>query len=206
MPPYEALYERKYRSPRNWDEVGEGKVLGPELVQQMKETIALIRKKLIAAQDRQRKYADPARKDMSIQEGEAVLLKVSPWKGLTRLGKKEKLASRYIGPFEILNRVGKVAYELALPPQYQHVYNVFHVSLLNKYNPNVNHVIEYEPIEIQKDLSNVEQPVKILDWQEKRLRNKIVKVVKVLWRNPKVEKSIWELESEMQVRYPHLFP
>ena len=129
----------------------------------MKETVALIQKRLIAAQDRQRKYADPARKDVSFQIGESVLLKVSPWKGLTRFGKKGKLAPRYIGPFEILNRVGKVAYELALPPQYQHVHNVFHVSFLKKYNPDVNHVIEYEPIEIQKDLSYVEQPIKILD-------------------------------------------
>ncbi|MDV3191337.1 MAG: hypothetical protein Q8832_02795, partial [Candidatus Phytoplasma australasiaticum] len=125
--------------------------------------VALIRKRQIAAQDRQRKYADPARKDVSFQVGEAVLLKVSPWKGLTRFGKKGKLAPRYIGPFKILNRVGKVAYELALPPQYQHVHNVFHVSLLKKYNLDVNHVIEYEPLEIQKDFSYMEQPVKILD-------------------------------------------
>ena len=83
---------------------------------------------------------------MKFQVGEAVLLKVSPWKGLTKFGKKGKLAPRYIGPFEILNRVGEVAYELALPPQYQHVHNVFHVSLLKKYNPDVNHVIEFEPI------------------------------------------------------------
>ena len=205
MPPYEALYGRKCRSPTSWDEVGEGRILGSELVQQLHDSVKLIQKRLLAAQDRQRKYADPARKDVQFQIGEAVLLKVSPRKGLSRFGKKGKLAPRYIGPFEILSQVGKVAYELALPPQYQHVHNVFHVSLFKKYNPDASHIIEYEPVEIQADLSFVEQPVKILEWKEKSLRNKSVKLVKVLWRNPKVEESTWELESDMRSRYPHLF-
>ena len=134
-----------------------------------------------------------------------MLLKVSPWKGLTRFGKKGKLSPRYIGPFEILRRVGKVAYELALPPHLQHIHNVFHVSMLKRYFPDSNHVIEYEPIEIQPDLSFVERPVQILDRQERVLRNKSVPLVRVLWRNPKVEESTWELESEMLAKYPHLF-
>ena len=109
-----------------------------------------------------------------------MLLKVSPLKGLTRFGKKGKLSPRYIGPYEVLKRVGKVAYELALPPLMEHVHNVFHVSMLKKYNPDSNHVIEYEPIEVQPDLSYVEQPVEILDRQEKVLRNKTVMLVRVL--------------------------
>ena len=199
------MYGRKCRSPTSWDEVGDGRILGSELVQQLHDTAKLIQKRLLAAQDRQRKYADPARKDVRFQVGEAVLLKVSPRKRLSKFGKKGKLAPKYIGPFKILSQVGKVAYELALPPQYQHVHNVFHVSLLKKYNPDASHVIEYEPVEIQADLSFVEQPVKLLDWQVKSLRNKSVMLVKVLWRNPKVEESTWELESDMRSRYPHLF-
>ena len=132
-----------------------------------------------------------------------MLLKISPWKSLTRFGKKGKLAPRYIGPFEILNPIGKVDYELALPPQ--HVHNVFHVSLLKKYNPDANHVIESEPVEIQVDLSYEEQLVQILDRQERKLRKKLVSLVKVLWRNPKVEETTWELESEMRNQYPQLF-
>ena len=205
MPPYEALYGRKCRSPVYWDEVGERKVLGPELVQQTKEVVEIIQKRLIAAQSRQRNYADQSRKDVEFEDGEAVLLKVSPWKGLSRFGKKGKLSPRSVGPFEILRRVGKVAYELALPPQMEHIHNVFHVSMLKKYNPDSKHVIEYEPVELEADLSYVEMPVEILDRKEKVLRNKVVKLVRVLWRNPKVEESTWELESDMREKYPHLF-
>jgi len=205
MPPYEALYGRKCRSPVCWDEVGERKLLGPELVQQTKEVIETIQRRLIAAQNRQRKYADQARKDMEFEEGEPVLLKISPWKGLSRFGKKGKLSPRYVGPFEILRRVGKVAYELALPPHMEHIHNVFHVSMLKKYHPDSRHVIEYEPVELQADLSYVENPIEILDRKEKVLRNKVVKIVRVLWRNPKVEESTWELESDMCEKYPHLF-
>ena len=118
---------------------------------------------MVAAQNRQRKYADQTRKKMEYEEGETVLLKVSPWKGLTRFGKKGKLSPRYVGPFEILKKVGTVAYELALPPHMQHIHNVFHVSMLKKYNPDCSHVIEYEPVEVQPYLTYVEQPVKILD-------------------------------------------
>ena len=161
MPPYEALYGRKCRSPVYWDDVGERKILGPELVQQTKEAVELIRDRLKTAQDRQRKYAYPARKDIHFEPGEPVLLKVSPCKGLTRFGKKGKLSPRFVRPFEILKPVGKVAYELALSPYMQHIHNVFHVSMLKKYNPDTKHVIEYEPIEIQPDLSYVEQPIEI---------------------------------------------
>lgn len=205
MPPYEALYGRKCRSPIYWEEVGERKILGPELVQQTKEAVEIIQKRLKAAQERQIKYADPSRRDINFEEGELVLLKVSPWKGLTRFGKKGKLNTRYVGSYEILKRVGKVAYELALPPHLEHVHNVFHVSMLKKYNLDANHVIEYEPIAVQPDLSYVEQPVRILDKKDRVLRNKTVSLVRVLWRNPKVEESTWELESEMLEKYPHLF-
>ncbi|KAL8091649.1 hypothetical protein AgCh_034054 [Apium graveolens] len=116
IPPYEALYGRKYRPPTYWDEVGEHKLIGPDLVQQMKEKVEMIRKRLIAAQDRQAKYINQERKDVQFEFRENVLLKISPWKGLTRFGKKGKLSPRYIGPFEVLRRDGKVAYELALLP------------------------------------------------------------------------------------------
>ena len=142
---------------------------------------------------------------MSFEVGDQVLLKVSPWKRVTRFGKKGKLSPRLVGPFDVVKRVGKVAYELALPPHMEHIHKVFHVSMLKRYNPDASHVIESEPIEIQPDLSYVEQPIEIQDRTERKLRNKTVRLVKVLWRNPKVEESTWELESEMLEKYPHLF-
>lgn len=181
MPPYEALYGRRCRSPLCWEEVGERKILGPELVPQTKDVIDLIRGRLAAAQDRQRKYADLARKDREYEVGDLVFLKVSPWKGLMRFGKKGKLSPRFIGPFEILKRIGAVAYELALPPNLQQVHNVFHVSMLRKYNADARHIVEYEQVNLQPDLSYVEQPVEITDRKEQVLRNKVVKLVKVLW-------------------------
>ena len=166
----------------------------------------LIRQRLVAAQNRQRKYADQNIRDMEFTTGDLVLLKVSPWKGVMRFGKQGKLSPRFIGPFEILKRVGKVAYELALPPNLQHIHNVFHVSVLRKYNPDTSHVIEYEKVEIQPNLSYVKQPIEIIDRKEQILRNKTIPLVRVLWRNKKVEESTWELESKMQKKYPHLFP
>ena len=126
-------------------------------------------------------------------------------KGVIRFGKKGKLSQRFVGPFEILRRIGKVTYEIALPPHMHHVHNVFHISMLKRCNPDSNQVIEYEPIEIQSDMSYVEKPVQILDRQDKVLRNKCVPLVKILWRNPKVEEATWELESDMREKYPGLF-
>ncbi|KAL8105555.1 hypothetical protein AgCh_029374 [Apium graveolens] len=119
-------------------------------------------------------FEDPTRRDVDYQEGEHVLLKISSWKGLTRYGNKGMIKPRYVGPFEILKRVGKVAYELDLPPHMQHIHNVFYMSMLKKYNPDTRHLIVYEPIELQADLSYIEQPLRILDRQERVLRNKSV--------------------------------
>ncbi|XP_074346639.1 uncharacterized protein LOC141685438 [Apium graveolens] len=167
----------------------------------MKEAVDLIRNRLIAALDRQRKYDDPHRMDVACKIEETVMLKVSPWKGIVIFGKKGKLSPRFVGPSEILGKVGKVAYELALPPQIQHFHNIFHVSLLKKFNPEAKYIIENEPLEIEPDLSYFEQPVSILDRKDKVL----VALVKVLWRNPKVEESTWELEIDMLCKYLHLF-
>ncbi|KAL8114656.1 hypothetical protein AgCh_021499 [Apium graveolens] len=168
MPTYEALYGRSYHSPLCWDEVGEHKILGPELVRQTREMVELIRKRLVAAQDRQKKYADQTKKDREYEVGDSVLLKVSPWKGVMRFGKKGKLSPRFIGPFEILRRIGPLAYELALPPNLQQVHNVFHVSMLRKYHADARHVIEYE----QRD--------KLFYQQAKRLGNfDVVRVLEI---------------------------
>ena len=99
MPPYEALYERKCRTPLYWDEVGERQLLGPELVQHTADVVKVIRARLVTAQDRQKKYADLHRKKREFEIGSFVFLKVSPWKGKLRFGKKGKLSPRFVGPF-----------------------------------------------------------------------------------------------------------
>ena len=205
MAPFEALYGRRCRSPICWNEVGERKLLGPELVQLTTEKIQLIRERLLAAQSRQKSYADNRRRDLEFQVGDHVFLKVSPSKGVMRFGKKGKLSQRYIGPFEILDRVGNVSYRLALPPNLSHIHNVFHISVLRKYMPDPSHVLEYEPINVREDLSYEEQPVQILDRKDQVLRSRNISLVKVLWRNHTVQEATWEKEEDMKEKYPYLF-
>ncbi|XP_062119362.1 uncharacterized protein LOC133833121 [Humulus lupulus] len=107
--------------------------------------------------------------------------------------------------FNIEDKVGKVAYRLALPPSLSNVHDVFHVSLLRKYVPDPSHVLNYEPIEVEQDLTYEEKPVKILDRKEKELRNKKISLVKVLWRSSNIEEMTWEREDEMRSKYPELF-
>ncbi|GKC97302.1 hypothetical protein Tco_1167577, partial [Tanacetum coccineum] len=124
------LYGRKCRAPICWDQVGERILEGPEMIEVTNEKVAVAREKLKEAQTRQKSYADRHRRALEFQPGEHVFLKVSPTRGVRRFGIKGKLSPRFIGPFEILDRVGEVSYRLALPPQLSHVHNVFHVSLL----------------------------------------------------------------------------
>ena len=116
MAPYEALYGRKCRSLLCWEKVGERKLLGPEIIQMTSKKINLIRKRLQTAQSRQKSYYDNSRREVEFEVKDVVFLKVAPMKGVMRFGKKGKLSPRFVGPFEILKLIGKVAFKLALPP------------------------------------------------------------------------------------------
>jgi hypothetical protein len=205
MAPYEALYGRKCRSPLYWDEVGEKQLLGPEIVQDTKDKITLIRGRMLTAQSRQKSYADQHRRKLEFEVGSQVFLKVSPMKGVIRFGKKGKLSPRYIGPFEVRETVGPVAYRVALPPELAGVHDVFHVSTLRKYVHDPSHVINFKPLRIKENLSYEEVPIRVMDRKEQQLRTKTIPIVKVLWQNHDVEEASWELEQEMRNRYPHLF-
>ena len=205
MAPYEALYGRPCRSPLCWAEVGEAPLLGPELVRETTEKVSLIRQRLFTAQSRQKSYADQRRRPLTFEVGDHVFLKVMPRRGLMRFGKKGKLSPRFIGPFEILEKVGAVAYRLALPPQLERVHNVFHVSMLRKYEQDPSHVVDWSEMEIEVDATYEEKPIRILDRREQVLRNKTIPLVKVLWRHRGIEEATWEREATMRVNYPHLF-
>ena len=142
MAPYEALYGRKCRSPVHWYETGEAIITAPEFVENTTNSVKKIQARMKSAQSRQKSYADKRRRPLEFQVGDSVFLKISPFKGIIRFGKRGKLNPRYIGPYEILERVGKAAYRLALPPNVATVHNVFHVSMLKKYVPDKSHVLE----------------------------------------------------------------
>ena len=163
MAPFEALYGRTCRSPICWDEVGEKQLIGPEIVQRTTDKMQLIRQRLRVAQSRQKSYADVRRRDLEFAAGDKVFLKVSPTKGVMRFGKKGKLSPRFIGPFEILEIIGDLAYHLALPPQLADVHDVFHVSMLRKYEPDPSHVLSFEELTLEKNLTYEEIPMQILD-------------------------------------------
>ncbi|GKC20657.1 putative reverse transcriptase domain-containing protein [Tanacetum coccineum] len=130
--PFEALYGRKCRTPIAWAEVGESKLFGPDIVQETTDKIVQIRERLKAARDRQKSYADNRRKPLEFSVGDKVLLKVSPRKGVVRFGKRSKLSPRHVRPFEVVERVGPVAYRLRLPQERVGVHDTFHVSNLKK--------------------------------------------------------------------------
>ena len=127
--------------------------------------------------------------------GDRVFLKVSPWKGVLRFGRRGKLRPRYIGPYEIIARVGPVAYRLDLPLELSKVHNVFHVSMLRKYIPDPSHVLRDQPVELKDNLTNKEKPMQIVDRREQILRNKVIPLVKVLWENHGIKEATWKSEA-----------
>ncbi|KAA0057631.1 pol protein [Cucumis melo var. makuwa] len=205
MAPFEALYGKCCRSPVCWGEVGEQRLMGPELVQSTNEAIQKIRSRMQTAQSRQKSYADVRRKDLEFDVGDKVFLKVAPMKRVLRFERRGKLSPRFVEPFEILERIGPVAYRLALPPSLSTVHDVFHVSMLKKYVSDPSHVVDFEPLEIDENLSYTEQPVEVLAREVKMLRNREIPLVKVLWRNHRVEEATWEREDDIRSRYPELF-
>ena len=189
MAPYEALYGRKCRSPVYWDKEGTMILEGPVIVQNMMDKVNIVKEKLKAAQDRQKRYVDQNRREMEYQVGEKVFLKVSPWKGVMRFSNKGKLSPRYIGPYEIIEKIGPLAYRLALPSEISQIHNVFHVSILRRYRSDPTHVLKDPKVEIYDNLSYIEESVEIIGYKIKQLRNREIPLVKVLWRDHAVEEA-----------------
>ncbi|XP_022032168.1 uncharacterized protein LOC110933247 [Helianthus annuus] len=205
MAPYEMLYGRKCRTPVCWGEVGPRGLAPTDLIRTTNEKIDLVRTHLKAAQDRQKSYADKRRRPIEFQGGDKVMLKVSLWKGIIRFRKRGKLSPRYIGPFRITERVGKVAYHLELPKELSGIHSTFHVSHLRKCLADETAHVHYDDIEVDNSLNYAVQPIAILDRKAKSLRNKEINQVKVKWEHRKGAGTTWESEEEMQRLYPMLF-
>ena len=145
---YEVLYGRKCRILLFWTEFGESKIFGVDLIKDAEQKVKVIRESLKAVTDRQKSYADLKRKDIEYQVGDKVFLKVSFWKKVFRFGRKGKLSSRFIGPYEISERVGPVAYRLILFSEFEKIYDVFYVSMFRRYRSDLSYIISSSEVEI----------------------------------------------------------
>ncbi|GJW42016.1 putative reverse transcriptase domain-containing protein [Tanacetum coccineum] len=203
--PFEALYGRKCRSLILWAEVGEGQLIGHKLVQEATEKISQIKDRIKAVRDRQKSYADKRRKPLEFSVGDYVLLKVPPWKGVVRFGKKGKLAPRFVRPFEIIKKVDHVAYRLDLPEELNGVHDTFHVSNLKKCLTDPTLKVPLDEIQVDAKLNFIEEPVEILEREFKKLKRSRIAVVKVWWNLKCGPEFTWEREDQMKLKYPHLF-
>jgi hypothetical protein len=176
------------------------------LVMKAKEKVRIIKRNLEAAHTRQKSYHDKRRKPLQFEVGDHVYLKVSPTKGMHRFGIKGKLAHRYVGPHEIIETCGPVAYKLKLPPKMSAIRNVFHVSQLKKCVQIPIEVLTEPKMEIEPYLSYKENPIKILDHKERSTCKKGIKMYKVQWSNHTEEEATWETEDYLNKNYPNFLP
>ncbi|GKD58685.1 hypothetical protein Tco_1296194 [Tanacetum coccineum] len=198
-------FENCLASLSEWTKYWESSLAGLKLVQETTDKVVLVKEKRKAARDRQKSYADKRRKPLEFEVGDQVLLKVSPWKGVVRFEKKGKLAPRYVGPFEILQRIGLVAYRLRLPEELSSVHDTFHVSNLKKCLADANLHVPLDEIKVDKTLRFVEEPVKIMDREIKKLKCRSIALVKVRWNSKRGPEFTWEPEDHMRIKYPQLF-
>ena len=171
--PFEILYGQKCNTPISWSNPVDRLVLGPKLLKEMEEIVKQVQGKLKVAQDRKKSQADLKRTPKEFQVGEHVFIKVMPMKSSLRLGICAKLAPRYCGPFEILSRIGQVAYQLTLPPNLK-VHNVFHISILKKYVHDATHVVDWNVVQVEPEGEIMVEPDYILGRMEITLRNRAI--------------------------------
>jgi hypothetical protein len=192
MAPIEALYGRQCRTPLNWSQIGEHEIFGPDLVTEAEEKVKIIQNNLKAAQSRQKSYAEKRRKPIQFEVGDFVYLRVSPTRGVQRLGIKGKL----------LEICGPVAYRLQLPPQLAAIHNVFHVSQLKKCISIPTKIIDTQTIDIEPDLSYKEHPIRILDTKERSTRRATIRMFKIQWNHHTKEEATWETKDYLQKNFP----
>nr|GEV15562.1 retrotransposon protein, putative, Ty3-gypsy subclass [Tanacetum cinerariifolium] len=174
-------------------------------MQETTEKISQIKDRLKAALDRQKSYADMRRKPLEFSVGDYVLLKVSPWKGVVCFEKKGKLAPRFVSPFEIIEKIGPVAYRLDFPEALDGVYDTFHVSNLKKCLADLTLQVPLDEIQVDAKLNFVEEPVEILEREFKKLKRSRIAIVNVRWNSKRGPEFTWKREDQMKLKYPQLF-
>jgi len=205
MSPFEALYGRKCRTPLLWSEMGERSLFGPAILRDAEEKTKQVQENLKIAQNRQKSYADTRRKELTFEDNDFVYLKVAPIRGTRRFQIKGKLAPRYIGPYRILNRIGNVAYRLALPEEQGDIHPVFHVSQLRKCLRVPEEQTAPETVDLQPDLRYQERPTRILDTAIRQTRRTAAKFCRVQWSNHTEAEATWEKEENLRKEFPYLF-
>jgi hypothetical protein len=203
MAPFEALYGRRCRTPLSWSQTGERKIFGPDLVIEAEDKVRTIQTNLKAVQSRQKSYTDIRRRPLQFQVRDFVYLRVSPTRGIQRFRIKGKLAPRYIGPFEILEIYGPVAYRLQLSPQLTAIHDIFHVSQLRKCVKVPTEVIDSQTIEIEPNLTYTEHPNRVLDTKERSTRRETIRMFKIQWNHHTEEEATWKTESYLQHNFPY---
>ncbi|XP_020700229.1 uncharacterized protein LOC110112374 [Dendrobium catenatum] len=179
--------------------------MGSIFVDEYVMKINLIKERLKAAQDRQQKYYNQKHRLVEFQVGDFVHLKVSPMKGVSRFGRVSKLSPRYVGPFEIIERIRNSTYRLLLSDQMCDIHNVFHISYLRKWISDSEKKLSADDVEIQKNLQYKEEHEKILAYDVRKLRSKQIHMVKIQWKHRTAREATWEKESDMRQLYSHLF-
>jgi hypothetical protein len=202
MAPFEALYGRQCRTRLNWIKPGDKAIFGSDIVVEAKATVRRIQENLKAAKLHQESYANKRRRPLQFKVGDHVYLKVSSIKGVKGFGVKVKLSPCYIGPFPILEKCGKVAYQLELPPSLAGVYDIFHVSQLKKCLKAPVDVVLPEVAPLETELTYPKHLIKIFDQKSVVTRRKIIKFYKIQWSNHTVEKAMWESENFLRSRHP----
>nr|GEW35942.1 putative reverse transcriptase domain-containing protein [Tanacetum cinerariifolium] len=189
-----SLVEFSYNN--SYHAIGDAQILSPELIQETTEKIVQIKQRMQVARDRQKSYADLKRKPMEFQVGDKVMLKVLPWKGVVRFGKRGKLNPRYVGPFKVLERVGDVAYKLDLPEELSRVHNMF-----QKCHADEPLAVSLDGLHFDDKLHFVEEPLEIMDRDVKQLKRSRIPLVKVRWNSKRGPEFTWEREDQFRKKY-----
>eukprot|EP00253_Pinus_taeda_P019091 PITA_19091 len=204
MSPFEVLYGKKCRTPSRWSGPEERLMLGPNMLKEMEEMVKKVQSNLKAAQDRKKNFANWERRFKEYQVGDHVYVRIRARRSALQWSGYAKMAPRFCGPFQVLARIGPVAYQLALPSHLR-VHNVFHVSVLKKYVYDPKHVILWQDIQVEPEGEILVEPLNILDRREVMLRKRAITQVKVQWQHFGPDEATSEDVELMKKAYPELF-